>query len=208
MARRTKEEAEQTRQALLDTALRLFSERGIGQTSLKDVAAETGVTHGALYWHFKNREDLVQALYERSRLPLDELHLEQMQAARQDSIKALGNFLLHWCQLLTEEGPHGQIWQVFHRGSAQVPELQGLRDEIAQEHEEWRDRISVFIKSARKQKQIRLKTKDKSDLEAAAANLMVLVFGLIDSQVTAPGLVEPENTFKPVIRTYLKGLQS
>ena len=208
MARRTKEEAEQTRQALLDTALRLFSERGIGQTSLKDVAAETGVTHGALYWHFKNREDLVHALYERSRLPLDELQLEQMQAARQDGIKALGDFLLQWCELLVSDGPHGQIWQVFHRGSAQTPELESLKEAIQQEHEEWRDRISLFIKNARKQKQIRLKAKGKEELENAAASMMVLVFGLIDSQLTAPDLVEPQDTFKPVINTYLRGLQS
>jgi len=208
MARRTKQEAEQTRQALLDTALRLFSERGIGQTSLKDVAAETGVTHGALYWHFKNREDLVQALYERSRLPLDELQLEQMQAARQDGIKALGDFLLQWCEMLLDNSQHGQIWQVFHRGSAQTPELVALSEAIEQEHAEWRDRISLFVKNARKQKQIKLKVKDPAELDSAAANLMVLVFGLIDSQLTAPTLVTPENTFKPVIRTYLKGMQS
>lgn len=208
MARRTREEAEQTRQALLDTALRLFSEQGIGQTSLKDVAAQTGVTHGALYWHFRNRDDLVQALYERSRLPLDELHLEQMQAARQDGLKALEDFLLQWCELLTDDSEQGQIWRVFHRGSAQVPELEPLRNSIQQEHEEWRDRISQFVRSARKQKQIRLRKKDQETPDSTAASLMVLVFGLIDSQLTAPHLVEPESTFKPVINTYLRGLQS
>ena len=208
MARRTKEEAEQTRQALLDTALRLFSERGIGQTSLKEVAAETGVTHGALYWHFKNRDDLVRALYERSRLPLDELQLEQMQAARQDGIEALGNFLLQWCQLLTTNSQHGQIWQVFHRGTAQAPELSELRDDIRQEHEEWLDRIGLFIKTARKQKQIKLKEKGKEGLQSTAANLMVLIFGLIDSQLTAPALVAPDKTFEPVIKTYLRGMQA
>lgn len=206
MARRTREEAEQTRQALLDTALRLFSERGIGQTSLKDIAAETGVTHGALYWHFRNREDLVQALYQRSRLPLAELQLEQLQAARQSGIDALEAFLLSWCELLVDDGPHGQVWQVFHRGSGAVPELQGLRDEIAQEHREWRDRIVQFIRRARKQKQICVQ--DQAALEAQAAHLMVLVFGLIDSRQAAPDLVQPDATFKPVIRTYLRGLQS
>ena len=63
MPRRTKEEAEQTRLLLLETALVMFAQRGITNTSLKDVAAEAGLTHGALYWHFKNKTDLVVALY-------------------------------------------------------------------------------------------------------------------------------------------------
>ncbi len=57
--RRTKEEAEITRQQLLDTALRMFGEKGYEATRLADIAAESGVTRGAIYWHFKNKDDLV-----------------------------------------------------------------------------------------------------------------------------------------------------
>jgi len=60
--RRTKEEAAETRQALLDAALRVFSRQGYTATRLEDVAAEAGTTRGAIYWHFKSKADLFNTL--------------------------------------------------------------------------------------------------------------------------------------------------
>ena len=51
--RRTKEEAAATRQAVLDAALIVFSDKGYAATNLDDIAAQAGVTRGAIYWHFK-----------------------------------------------------------------------------------------------------------------------------------------------------------
>lgn len=73
MARKTKLEAEQTRGRILDAAERLFFERGVGKTSLEEIAAAAEVTRGAVYWHFRNKADLFQALHESIRLPQEEL---------------------------------------------------------------------------------------------------------------------------------------
>jgi TetR/AcrR family acrAB operon transcriptional repressor len=62
MARKTKEEAAATRQALLDAALVVFSQKGYAATRLEDVAAQANVTRGAIYWHFKNKADLYNTL--------------------------------------------------------------------------------------------------------------------------------------------------
>ncbi len=56
--RRTKEEAEATRKAILDTALVEFAEKGYSATKLQDIAKKAGVTRGAIYWHFENKADL------------------------------------------------------------------------------------------------------------------------------------------------------
>ena len=56
--KRTKEAAEITRQQILKAALRVFSSKGYSDTRLEDVAQEAGVTRGAIYWHFENKEDL------------------------------------------------------------------------------------------------------------------------------------------------------
>src|SRR5215472_6239882 len=60
--RRTKEEAGETRQALLDAALQVFSRQGYAGTRLEDVAAEADMTRGAIYWHFKSKADLYNTL--------------------------------------------------------------------------------------------------------------------------------------------------
>ncbi|MBV8468014.1 MAG: TetR family transcriptional regulator [Burkholderiales bacterium] len=69
MAKRTKEQAEQTREALLDAAERVFHAKGVGRASLDDIAQEAGVTRGAVYWHFKNKGDVFTAMCDRVALP-------------------------------------------------------------------------------------------------------------------------------------------
>jgi TetR/AcrR family acrAB operon transcriptional repressor len=60
--RRTKEEAAITRQQLLKAALVVFSAKGYAATRLEDIAAEAGVTRGAIYWHFGNKAELYNTL--------------------------------------------------------------------------------------------------------------------------------------------------
>lgn len=66
MVRRTKQEAEKTRHELLDAAIVLFLRQGIANTTLKDIADKAGKTRGAIYWHFDNKDAVIQALWERN----------------------------------------------------------------------------------------------------------------------------------------------
>lgn len=75
MARRTKEEAEETRNQILDAAERVFQENGVSRASLAEIAAAAGVTRGAIYWHFQNKTDLFRAMFDRLLLPLQTLGL-------------------------------------------------------------------------------------------------------------------------------------
>lgn len=60
--RRTKEEAEATRKALLTAALTVFSERGYADTRLEEIAERAGVTRGAIYHHFGSKAELFNVL--------------------------------------------------------------------------------------------------------------------------------------------------
>jgi AcrR family transcriptional regulator len=64
MAPLREEHVAATRQALVTAARRHFGSVGFAATSLDDVVADAGVTKGALYHHFKNKEDLFLAVYE------------------------------------------------------------------------------------------------------------------------------------------------
>ncbi|WP_247752446.1 TetR family transcriptional regulator, partial [Citrobacter freundii] len=64
MARKTKQQAQETRQHILDVALRMFSQQGVSSTSLAEIAKAAGVTRGAIYWHFKNKSDLFSEIWE------------------------------------------------------------------------------------------------------------------------------------------------
>ena len=59
------ERSEKSRQQILDAALRLFSHRGYGATSVRDIAEEAGLSKGNVYHHFPDKETIFRALLER-----------------------------------------------------------------------------------------------------------------------------------------------
>jgi AcrR family transcriptional regulator len=61
------------RVALLATAVRLLGERGIRDLTLEEVSSATGLTRGAIYWHFVSKERLVEEALAATTLPLETL---------------------------------------------------------------------------------------------------------------------------------------
>lgn len=89
MARRTKADAEATRQLILDAAETVFQEKGVSHTTLNDIATTAGVTRGAIYWHFENKIDLFNQMHERMHLPIQAL---AEQSASESEPDPLGRF--------------------------------------------------------------------------------------------------------------------
>jgi TetR/AcrR family acrAB operon transcriptional repressor len=116
MVRRTKEEAQETRRQILEAAEQAFYDRGVSRTTLADIAALAGVTRGAIYWHFSNKADLVQAM-------LDSLHepLEEMARASEseDEVDPLGwtrKLLIHLFQQVANDPKTRRINEIlFHK---------------------------------------------------------------------------------------------
>ena len=72
MARRTKPEAQATREHLLDTAEQVILARGLSRTSLQHIALAAGLSRGAIYWHFADKVALFNAIMGRVDLPLEQ----------------------------------------------------------------------------------------------------------------------------------------
>lgn len=60
--RRTKEDAELTRKAILASAMDLLYEKGYSKTTFDEIAKRINLTKGAVYWYFRNKPDIVAAL--------------------------------------------------------------------------------------------------------------------------------------------------
>lgn len=65
MAKKTKAEALKTRQHLIETAIIEFATRGVGNTTLNDIADAAQVTRGAIYWHFRNKTELFNDVWQQ-----------------------------------------------------------------------------------------------------------------------------------------------
>ncbi|MFI5683621.1 TetR/AcrR family transcriptional regulator [Streptomyces sp. NPDC051636] len=57
--------SEQTRALILETAMRLFQERGYDKTTMRSIAKEAGVSVGNAYYYFDGKEHLIQGFYDR-----------------------------------------------------------------------------------------------------------------------------------------------
>ncbi|NVO15444.1 MAG: TetR/AcrR family transcriptional regulator [Rhodoplanes sp.] len=71
--RRTKQEAEQTRESILAASENLFKEKGVVDVSIEEIAEAAGFTRGAVHWHFHDKKGLLLALADRRGLPLEQL---------------------------------------------------------------------------------------------------------------------------------------
>lgn len=73
MVRKCKEDVETTLGLLLDAAEDVFSRRGYAQATFQEIADRASLTRGAIYWHFKDKDALLDAVLHRAPLPWDEL---------------------------------------------------------------------------------------------------------------------------------------
>jgi AcrR family transcriptional regulator len=98
MARPPNADGQRTRQAILDAALALFSEKGYFGTSLRDVASAVGVRESALYNYFPGKEALFEALLAaESALKSEQLSalLESDEADGRELLERLADFVLN-----------------------------------------------------------------------------------------------------------------
>ncbi len=53
-----------TKEVIIKTALKLFLSKGFNETSMNEIAQEVGVSKPAIYHHFKNKDELVGAIFD------------------------------------------------------------------------------------------------------------------------------------------------
>lgn len=99
MVRKTKDQALETREKILEAATEIFVSKGVAGASLdniaekagvtRGIAEKAGVTRGAIYWHFKNKMDIFEALHEQMHRPLMETVLQDLEKDHPEPLKQL-----------------------------------------------------------------------------------------------------------------------
>jgi AcrR family transcriptional regulator len=123
------------RELILESAGRLFGERGYVHTSLDEIAAAAGVTKPVLYRHFDSKKDLYLALLERhrdelprffERVPPDDARVLRGGAEEQPVLwdQRVGAILEAWFDYVSE---HGYAWRMIFRDSGGGPEIDEFR---------------------------------------------------------------------------------
>ena len=105
--RKTRQQARETRDQILDAAERLFAEHGVSRTSLEDIAMRAGFTRGAIYGHFRNKSDLFVAMTNRVMLPMEMLVAATADSAEQDPLGRIRQLFLYFLSKVVVE-PHNR----------------------------------------------------------------------------------------------------
>ena len=71
-----------TRDKIMDVALHMFSERGYEAVSIRDICGEVGIKESTLYYHFKNKKDILDSLVAKFKAHIDSLlvHVDEITA--------------------------------------------------------------------------------------------------------------------------------
>jgi TetR/AcrR family acrAB operon transcriptional repressor len=92
--RRTKEEAAHTRARIVDAGLTCFDRYGIAGSTLDQIAAEAGVSKGAIYHHFAGKREILHEIREQVSLPfLDEADTALLGASEVPALARIERFL-------------------------------------------------------------------------------------------------------------------
>ena len=112
VARKTKADAELTRQNILDAAERLFFIHGVTKTSLEEIAAEAGVTRGAIYWHFADKGALFRDLHERVRLPQEDMVRQVVAEGHPDPLGFMEQIALHYIRTVSADARLMRVYAI------------------------------------------------------------------------------------------------
>ena len=109
------------REAILDTSAKLFSQHGYKEVSIRDIAQACGMTNAALYYHFKNKEDLFLAMLQRDH--------EQTLAALRKAATGPGDLREDLKRLVAQYAAIGcerrQSFQTLRRDLSNVEDVRG-----------------------------------------------------------------------------------
>lgn len=111
MARKSREDTEKTRVAIIEAARRVFLRHGVARSTFENIAVEAGVTRGAVYYHFQDKEALFFAIREDIlawlEAPVDDVLFSPAYADPLDAVEAA---LLHFFRVLRD---HPEVLATF-----------------------------------------------------------------------------------------------
>ena len=201
MARKTKQQALETREAILDAAAKVFYANGVARSGLKEIAEQANVTRGAVYWHFKNKEDLFEALHNRLHEPFVDVFLRDLETDHPLPLKRLEELCTNALVELSGDVNKQQILSIFflkceYSGEMEhVLEKQGIQKEKSRRlFEEYFDRAmakghthKIFVP------------------QVLSIGLWCYLSGIVHEFLRFPGKMNLQQQAPPLMRQFFNG---
>jgi TetR/AcrR family transcriptional regulator, acrAB operon repressor len=202
MARKTKEEAQATRHRILDAAESMFCARGVARTSLHEIADSIDLTRGAVYWHFRDKYDLLLALWERAMLPIDEAFDEIDAEFAADPLARIRQKARRVFHRIVHDARTRNLLTILLLRCEMVDEVAAAREHILGQRDECLTKMAKEFAQAVGRGQLSRSV----DPKAAAIGLHAVVDGLAYHWLLDPRRFDLEQTAAQVIDAFLAGM--
>jgi len=206
--RRTKQEAEQTRTSIIAHALRLFSEKGVTATSLVEVASAVGVTRGAVYWYFKNKWDLFDALLEYYGEPINRLGEASVDDSEPDPLGKLAELIRFIFESTATSEDYRNLFLLCSRtfysrskGAGDDAKARDRLDILLKEKHELRCQI---LRNAIKKGQL----PENLDVEASSALIRAMLEGIVFTWISDPESYDLKQKADELVDIFISTLKS
>lgn len=203
MVRRTKEDALETRNSILDTAERVFGKRGVSRTSLEDIAKAAGVTRGAIYWHFRDKADLFTAMVSRVTLPMEDPLCRTWNSSVADPLSHVRDKLVEVLRRMTIDPQCRRVFHVVYHKCEYVDEMRDVWKRLGEMRAGCLANIERGFRDAVAKGQL----PKSADPRSAAVGIYALIDGLINNWVIDPDRVPLAPEAEHMIDLYIAGLR-
>jgi TetR/AcrR family acrAB operon transcriptional repressor len=204
MARRTKEEALETRSSILDAAERVFHEKGVASASLEEIAAAADVTRGAIYWHFKDKAELFDAMMQRVVLPAEDLLEQAGEQVKSDPLELLRRATVSVLLRTARDERTQRIFEIAYLKCEYVGDAACVRDRHIASQNQCLKSIEAGFRACVKSGQLCADVSPR----VAAIGAMSLVSGLIANYVLDPASFPLKRHAEALVDIYFRGLVS
>lgn len=149
MARKTKEEAENTRKELIQAARRVFHQCGVSRSTLEKIAKEAGVTRGAVYWHFKDKAELFFAMREDVFKPMVERTDSFLLSENYDNpLDAIEASVKEFFRVLDDCSVVREVFEIMISRCEYVDEFASVQEEVGRPAQEFLRKMEAVYQRA------------------------------------------------------------
>ena len=204
MVRRTKEEAQETRARILDAAEQVFYDKGVAHASLEEIAAAAQLTRGAIYWHFKDKAELFDAMMCRVVMPAEEM-LERAECCGEvNPLELLRRATIDVLVRTTVDARVQRVFDIAYHKCEYVGDAAGVRERHIASQNECLKTIEAGFKACVAAGQLPKSVNPR----VAAVGSMSLVSGLIANWVLDPQSFPLKRHAETLVDIYFRGLVS
>jgi AcrR family transcriptional regulator len=188
---------EKRRGQIIEAAMKVFSEKGLEKARVDDIVAESGLSKGAVYWYFKSKDEIIQAVFDQF-LDLDQQGLKLLVQQPGTVRQRMLDYLLMMVEAVAQNQSLLPLAYQFYAAALRQRRLQ---DYFQRYYQIYADLIGQLVHQGIERGE--LKTIDE---KAVATQLVAMVEGMFLLWFVYGQDFDPERFVRSLIDTVFDGL--